>query len=447
MHLIDVLLVPPCAAIAVCVGVLRARTRLLIGLFLAVPLWYVSVAGFAIPLYVIWMLLCLPAALLGFRRNPDVQWFGVAVAGIAVLYAVYAPFAVDGRQAVYLGAFYLCFLTGLLDAGAAVRDDENLHDALRRIAPLILLQCALVIVFRVDPHIEREFLRSPLLSLSAGEVAARGLFRGSPNNVLDADKAGGLLVNGNTASMVMGVAACLALWQWSRSRRRSDLAVAAVALVAVAFTGSKTGIVLAVATLGVVLFSRLLVRSAAVFVAVTVTVVLCVGAAVLTVGDLSWTGDVRRESALTLGIRQHIWHAAWQFFQSAPLTGLTPGGWERSFAAVAGARRHRVRLPAAQLRDRGVGARRPARCGRRGGGLRALDPACSSRAEAGTSSGPSRSRGAGRAGLRAGVARHPRPRRQHGHLRRPALPDVRRPHGRADRDGPDRRRRGRPRFH
>ena len=107
--------------------------------------------------------------------------------------------------------------------------------------------------------------------------------------------------------------------------------------MAVAVTGSKTGIVLTVAALGVVLFSRLLVRSAAVFAAVTVTVVLCVGAAVLTVGDLSSTGDVRRESALTLGIRQHIWHAAWQFFESAPLTGLTPGGWERSFAAFAGA--------------------------------------------------------------------------------------------------------------
>jgi O-antigen ligase len=238
-----------------------------------------------------------------------------------------------------LGARYLIYLLPLPLAahafyGIARADDRT---ALRCLWILLLgssLEAVLVIAFRILPSVEIAFLSRPLARFFASPNTLDALFGERNNNVLDAAKSGGFFVNANLAAGYLGMSAIAA---WYVARVMGSAALRAIALLdwlAVAFTGSKAGLLCAVAiplglgTVGVVRSRR--VNALPIFAG---ALALAIGAAsfVSPLG-LELVDDYRHDSLATLGSREEIWHYATQMVEQHPLAGLGFGGWEKRFA-------------------------------------------------------------------------------------------------------------------
>jgi O-antigen ligase len=192
---------------------------------------------------------------------------------------------------------------------------------------------ALIMLFRMAPTIEARFITSRIAGLFISPNVLASLFDGSPNNIFDANKAGGLFVNANTAAAFAGCCAMLA-WHFGGALRRLDLRViGALNWIAVFFTGSKAGAICAVMVplaVLVVLFARgrrptMLQVASACFLLAVVSVALPVA------WELYHQSGFTRASSDTLSVRQRIWSFAWAWFKKHPLIGLGHGGWELKF--------------------------------------------------------------------------------------------------------------------
>jgi O-antigen ligase len=156
-----------------------------------------------------------------------------------------------------------------------------------------------------------------------------GLFGASPNNVLDIDKAGGVFVNGNVASMFMGASAMALLGVWAYQKKRWALAVAIVAFMGTVATGSKTGLGLTILLpLGsVAVYHALRLKVGMVPVAFAIGLLGC--AFEYLRGSSVSTGSLVSSSVSTIEVRNKIWYAAWELFLRHPIAGLGLGGWEQ----------------------------------------------------------------------------------------------------------------------
>lgn len=196
------------------------------------------------------------------------------------------------------------------------------------LAPCAILLAAAVVLFRVSPTLEVAYLQGRAAPWFVGG-GVRELFTGSGNNVLLPDRAGGLYVNGNTASMFLGVLTLTLLSAAIRLRSRVCYVAAATSLLGALATGSKTALILTGIVIGLGLLAWLHVQRYRALLPVGMLAVLASagGVSLAAFGEGTWLDDARG----TLGVRGRIWAIAQTGFQESPIVGLGYGGWENRY--------------------------------------------------------------------------------------------------------------------
>jgi len=159
------------------------------------------------------------------------------------------------------------------------------------------------------------------------------------NNVLDPDKAGGMILNGNVAGAWASL--CFFITVALRWRRWFivGMAIGAVHLGAVIASGSKASLALVACAIAVAFQMRYLARrmSVANRLMLMVAIVGAASALYLMTTVLLSGSDFAYESAKTLDVREIMWRHALAEFQVHPLLGHGFGGWGISFFGIGGA--------------------------------------------------------------------------------------------------------------
>jgi O-antigen ligase len=290
-------------------------------LFLALPQVYLLPRGHIdVALSTVATAILVPGAIVDVRRLRT-PLFGVLLGllGLRLLALAWSP---DPRSGLQLVVVLAQFAGTLAVMSAAVRREP---DALRRLQwaywPWVVVEIALVVLFRLLPGVEHEFLRG-MAGLFAGQNTIAGLFSDHRNNVLDPAKSGGVFVNANVAAMFLGVNGLAALAVSSVTGTPWVRYVGIAALVAVPFTGSKFATILAVAlplvAYGIRRLNRAwLIALAGLACAATLLVLLV---------------PPLRAALLE---RSAIWGFGFESFRSHPILGLGYGGWQAGFARYA----------------------------------------------------------------------------------------------------------------
>jgi hypothetical protein len=295
------------------------------------------------PLHALWQLGTSPYMLWrsgGFLRSP-LTGLLVVFAGVNAASAAWSP---EPRTAIFYSITTILAVALMLHGTLATARDtpQAIGATLRLLSPVVVIQALSTIVFRFDTGTELQYYGSAPARLLLGE-GGRGLVTGElTNNVLDPGKAGGVLfLNGNRASMVMGVAALVYLMFALTSRSRAAAAVALLSAIGCAFSGSKTGITLVLVTPALAVFWAAMVRSA--YRTKLVSVLVMSAAVVATVIAVPrYASDYVDRSDAALVPRRILWDTAWQAWAEHPWRGLGFGGWE-NFA--------NQRLPSVVFRD------------------------------------------------------------------------------------------------
>ncbi|WFE50009.1 O-antigen ligase family protein [Micromonospora sp. WMMD1155] len=326
-------------------------------LFLAVPQFYLLPEGSTdVAASTVVTILLVPGVLLAARRGSGVELFRLGLFRVLIALLVVRLLALawspDPRAGLPLIALLGQFVVTLTLMVQAVRQDDGL---LRRIEPWywpwIVVEALLVLVFRVLPGVEDAFLRS-IAGLVSGQNTVAALFTGSPNNVFDEAKSGGVFVNANVAGLFLGVNAVAAFAIATITGSRWTRMVGFVALAAVPVTGSKSATLLAVALPASVLAVRRLTRARRagsgeplpsrhgshrrpvgrrLALGLVGTGVLGVVGAVVLAAELGFLQAL----AKSFGDRTAIWGFGAEAFLRDPLLGLGYGGWDAGFAAYA----------------------------------------------------------------------------------------------------------------
>ncbi|MET8088643.1 O-antigen ligase family protein [Micromonospora sp. NPDC005220] len=349
--------VRPAAAWAIAIGSAPSAAVCLV-LFLAVPQFYLLPEGSTdVAASTVVTILLVPGVLLAARRGLGVELlrlglFRVLIALLVVrlLALAWSPDPRAGLPLIALLGQFIVTLTLMLQA---VRQDPGL---LRRIErwywPWIVAEAVLVLVFRILPDVEDAFLRS-IAGIVSGQNTVAALFTGSPNNVFDEAKSGGVFVNANVAGLFLGVNAAAAFAVAAVTGNRWTRVVGFVALATVPVTGSKSATLLAVALPASVFAARRLIRARRAAesgalrhgshrrrlrrahrqLALGLAGVALLGGVVvvLVAADLSFTQAL----AKSFGDRTAIWGFGAEAFLRDPLLGLGYGGWDAGFGAYA----------------------------------------------------------------------------------------------------------------
>jgi O-antigen ligase len=250
----------------------------------------------------------------------------------------------DGiRDMVYTLAFVFVFVACMQESK---RNPGFVIKLIIAYTVLALVQSGLVVLFRLDPGVKLSYLQSRLATVFANPTALNGLFDAMRNNVLDPTKSGGFELNANSGGAWVGLVGLLALGLAVGLRRRLLLCVAALHLCAVAFTGSKASLMLAV---GLTICLVILVNVSKRVSASRLAVLCFVLAVLLAVGALGSvflaSTQFGQDSSDTIGSREVIWaHAAMEFANS-PVLGQGYGGWTASFKPYAWRQRILEQLP------------------------------------------------------------------------------------------------------
>lgn len=198
---------------------------------------------------------------------------------------------------------------------------------------VVTLNSLATILFRLRPVLEETYLRSQVADFLIGP-SARALYQGSANNVLDPLKAGGMFhVNGNVASMVLGIALC-ALFAIKLSRASVRFTLGIVLAAGIFATGSKTGVVLlAVVPLLVAVMSapRSSLRRRLLPVLSLLAPIVAIG--VMRVVTSRFPNFVALADSSS-DTRAVLWRHAGSLFFDHPILGLGFGGWEQEVWAT-----------------------------------------------------------------------------------------------------------------
>jgi O-antigen ligase len=256
---------------------------------------------------------------------------GALLWALLAVQTAYVPFALSLGAAVVAVLNTFCLIAMSAAVAAEVRAGRAGLASVRGLRWLLLVQAVLVIVFRLSPAAELNYYSGTAGTLAAGRAAIEQMLLYG-NNVLDPAKSGGLVLNANVASMVLGFGAACLLAHWSWNRRPGDLVVAAVVAGAVVATGSKTGVLLMIA-MPIVYF----ITSAAVMRRVhffQLGLLAAAGLGLLSVANRLFAGAFASSSDSSLDVRSQIWGIGARVFSESPLLGLTPGGWQQATGAL-----------------------------------------------------------------------------------------------------------------
>lgn len=242
------------------------------------------------------------------------------------------------RTIVYILPF---FFIGCASYSIAIKDRVFIYKTLYATCLLMSIEAALVIIFRISPAIELSYLSSNLAGLFSGPNVIENLMSGAEaNNVFDPDKAGGLFVNGNTASTYLGMGAFTAYMVSKVRNSKLLLLIATILWLAVFFTGSKSGAMLALG-LPIIAFAQ---TGYLQFNSDSKTAVMKISALLLPVIIFSTTqlislftadSSFATNSMDTASIRFEIWDYAASAFFSSPIIGQGFGGWQIGYSAYA----------------------------------------------------------------------------------------------------------------
>lgn len=317
--------------------VMPLKVRLSVLAVLAVPQIMVPGLIESASIFQIWIIVC--SLVMMIRERPRFSSGAIklllgmsAAALIAVLWSPLPNFAViAAAQILSLGSI------AIHAAHVLKEDEEGLAPAFKWLSFGVIVEAALVTIFRLQPNQEEAFLRSPAAQLLIGSEKIGNFFAGSPDNVFDPDKSGGLWLNANTASMFLGVSACAFFCVYKRYGNRWFLLTALVAASAVYFTGSKTGLVLLLALPAVAWVAPRLCRPKGR--GFLLPVALLAYPAILAiqgVADALIPPDIAADSSLSLSTRAVIWDVASTLFSQNQVLGLGFGGWGENFYAFSG---------------------------------------------------------------------------------------------------------------
>jgi O-antigen ligase len=219
----------------------------------------------------------------------------------------------------------------------------NLAQENRRLALRIIkislaataVQAFFVILFRLLPRLKIGYLASPFAYPFNSINRLQDVFeRVGTSNILDATKSGGLITYANPTAAWLGLAAIAAWYFGQYYKSRLLLFVALADFVAIFFTGSKSGAVVALGLVGlacimdatpqIINYRRLDSR----YVIAACLGLSVIAAAIPFVLEISLTAHFLNESSSTLASRQELWDVARQEFAVHPIRGLGFGGWE-----------------------------------------------------------------------------------------------------------------------
>ncbi|MCC9205343.1 O-antigen ligase family protein [Arthrobacter sp. zg-Y769] len=201
----------------------------------------------------------------------------------------------------------------------------------------VVVQSLLVILFRLRPDVEMSFLRSAVGRILIGTEKLGNFFGGSPDNVFDVTKSGGVWVNANTASMFLGVAACAFVAAAIRFQKNPFFLVALIAASAVVPTGSKSGLTLLLMMPLIGLLVPLLARgSGRLWIPPVIAIAYPAFLLFKHILDERIPESLVSDSASSLGTRGVIWEAAGTLFVQNPFLGLGFGGWGEYFYWASG---------------------------------------------------------------------------------------------------------------
>ena len=317
--------------------------------FVPARYWYAGIAFFAVPqvflvpvagIYPSVALLCCLAPLFAYKQIRHfwrLDWFK-AVSATFLFQAVslaWSPSPLAGFRHL---AYLIPFATAAFVAFSLARQRYEFAQKCLGAALVLSAGVALmVLTFRLSPSIEGSFLGSALARLVISPNVLGSLLGSSEDNILDPSKAGGIFVNANTAAAFLGFCAASA-WSLGATRNVPLLrAVAIVDWVAIFFTGSKAGMMVAILVPALAIgFDAMRARRLDIRVAAALSF-LGAGAAVAApfAIELFSESGFAGATTSTLSVRQVIWNFAFLEFLKHPVEGLGFGGWEEKFPIYA----------------------------------------------------------------------------------------------------------------
>ncbi|MDG4664231.1 O-antigen ligase family protein [Mycobacterium sp. 236(2023)] len=310
------------------------RMRLIGVALLTVPQFYLP--GMPLPLATIWTVITCIVGLLDRDRTPAdsrlVTLIGlfVCVTAVSLLWATSSGI----RPGIVTVTYALVFLLWLREMIVLARNTPELIDTfVIWMVPGVMLQSFLVILFRVSPTLEERFLRSQAAAITVGPTASR-LYTDLGNNVLDVSKSGGLLVNGNVASLFGGVAGLLLCVAARRTGHRLLFLCAGISLAGSLFTGSKSAILVGTCcAISVIIFPHMRRGSAIQF---ALPALLTMPLAYLVASDIVQriAPSFYAASDSSYDTRQLLWARAASMFREHPILGPGFGGWTEQVGRI-----------------------------------------------------------------------------------------------------------------
>lgn len=251
----------------------------------------------------------------------------------------------DTRLGTVSIVYTILFVTiSINTALAAQHRPRAVYRVLLIVALLASANSALVVLFRLSPSIEDQFLRSSIAKVLINPNALEAAIDGTePNNVFDPQKAGGVFLNANTAALYTAVTSITAYYLSRILYFKTGAVLAATAYLAIPFTGSKAATILSVAMILLAWLARVLSKKyGATLIFWLLAFVFAVAATILTVSTMSLSTpepiqDFSAQVASTTGVRILIWQHFIDVFSLAPILGQGFGGWQESFEIHASA--------------------------------------------------------------------------------------------------------------
>jgi O-antigen ligase len=322
--------------------VIPVTWRFAAAIILSVPQFYILPLGdFYLSLALIASYLLWPEAIKNLRNlvRRDVLFLALAVIalhGISLLWST--DLRLGLRTLVYALPFVLVAATAY---SIGKHNPRIILMTLGVTGVAMSLQAALVVMFRLSPELEMAYLTSNISGTFGGPNTIKALLDGSlRNNVLAPSKAGGMFINGNIAAAYLGLGVFITFLSARVTRSRLLFVVLLGLWVSIFFTGSKSGIMLAVALPFTALAfshyikyekqSRRLVLAAAL-----VVIPLVIAMAAYTMESISERSAFAAASLETASSRLLIWTYAVQAFAESPLLGQGFGGWQEAYPQYA----------------------------------------------------------------------------------------------------------------
>lgn len=202
-----------------------------------------------------------------------------------------------------------------------------LRKALSSFFFLMIIPAILIYAFRLYPQLELSFLHSNLSRLFANPNTIDALFNGSPNNVFDENKAGGIFVNANTAAAYFGMAGFMAS-SYSRLYKNKILFLIGLFLIATSFvTGSKAAIIITLCLATIVL-----IRTKYAYLLLPCFSILSLIGIIFLFNNFT---EFKEEVLSTSLTRLEIWNHFFYGFKNSFFFGQGFGGWAISFEKYA----------------------------------------------------------------------------------------------------------------